>query len=118
MFAHWFKMNERCTTCGLASERVEGHFVGAVGFNTIFSFGVLLIVLLLGTWAMFPDLNVPLLLGICFAAAALTPLLFWPFSQSLWQAFDLGWRPAQESELDPRYTATLATATRRAPAAP
>ena len=107
MFDSWFKMNERCPNCGLASDRVVGHFVGAVGFNTIFSFGVLLIVLLLGTWTMFPHINVPVLLAVCFAAAIFAPMVFWPFSQSLWQAFDLAWRPAEESELDPRYTATL-----------
>jgi len=107
VFSGWFKMNERCPTCGLPSDRVAGHFVGAVGFNTIFSFGMLLIVLLLGTWAMYPDIDVPVLLAACFATALFVPMLFWPFSQGLWQAFDLAWRPAEESELDPRYTATL-----------
>ncbi|MEZ5263056.1 MAG: hypothetical protein R2755_15095 [Acidimicrobiales bacterium] len=38
------------------------------------------------------------------------PILFWPLSQTppvpLWMAFDLAWRPADESELDPRYTMT------------
>jgi len=107
VFANWFKLNERCPHCGLASDRVAGHFVGAVGFNTIFSFGMLLIVLLLGTWAMYPHINVPVLLLVCFATAVAMPILFWPFSQSLWQAFDLAWRPAEEAELDPRYTAEL-----------
>ncbi|MEZ5263057.1 MAG: hypothetical protein R2755_15100 [Acidimicrobiales bacterium] len=41
---------------------MAGHFVGAVGFNTIFSFGMLLIVLLSGTWAMYPDIRAILLL--------------------------------------------------------
>jgi uncharacterized protein (DUF983 family) len=107
VFASWFKMNERCPTCGLSTDRVAGHFVGAVGFNTIFSFGMLLVVLLLGTWWMYPDIAVVPLMAMCFATAVLVPILFWPFSQTLWQAFDLGWRPAEESELDPRYTATL-----------
>lgn len=82
---------------------MAGHFVGAVGFNTIFSFGMLLIVLLLGTWAMYPDIRViPLLAGT--ATAIVMPILFWPFSQTLWMAFDLAWRPADEAELDPRHT--------------
>lgn len=105
-FASWFKLNEHCPNCGIACERVAGHFVGAVGFNTIFSFGMLLIVLLLGTWAMYPDIRVIPLLAICFATALVMPILFWPLSQTLWMAFDLAWRPADESELDPRYTMT------------
>jgi uncharacterized protein (DUF983 family) len=106
-FASWFKLNERCLHCGIASDRVAGHFVGAVGFNTIFTFGMLLIALLVGTGLSYPDFNVPLMMGVCFATAIIVPILFWPFSQTLWMAFDLGWRPADESELDPRYTATL-----------
>lgn len=105
LFSSWFKRNERCPTCGIASERVAGHFVGAVGFNTIFSFGVLLVVLLVGTALSYPDIAVVQMMVAGFAAAIFVPMLFWPFSQTLWQAFDLAWRPAEESELDPRYTA-------------
>ncbi len=105
-FASWFKLNDHCPNCGIACERVAGHFVGAVGFNTIFSFGMLLIVLLSGTWAMYPDIRVIPLLALCFATALVMPILFWPLSQTLWMAFDLAWRPADESELDPRYTMT------------
>lgn len=108
-FAGWFKLNERCPICGIASDRVAGHFVGAVGFNTIFSFGILLVVLLAGTGLMYPDFKVVPMLIACLSTALFVPLLFWPFSQTLWMAFDLAWRPAEESELDPRYTADLPT---------
>ena len=36
-------MVEDCPTCGLHFERVEGHWIGAIGINTIVSFGALLI---------------------------------------------------------------------------
>ena len=94
-----------CPTCGIASEREDGHFVGAVGFNTIFSFGALLITLLVGTWATYPHIPVVAMLAVCFGTAIVVPMLFWPFSQTLWMAFDLGWRPATEEELDPAYLA-------------
>jgi uncharacterized protein (DUF983 family) len=106
LFDGWFKRTERCPNCGLASERVAGHFVGAVGFNTIFSFGVLLIVLLAGTALSYPDIAVAKMMVAGFGAAIFVPMLFWPYSQTLWTAFDLAWRPADESELDPRYTAS------------
>lgn len=109
-FSSWFKLNDHCPTCGIACDREDGHFVGAVGFNTIFSFGVLLITLLVGTWITYPHIPVLAMLGVTFAVAIVVPLLFWPFSQTLWMAFDLGWRPAREAELDPRYVDTLPAA--------
>ena len=108
-FRSYFKLAERCPTCGLLCNRVAGHFVGAVGFNTIFSFGCLLIALLLGTWISYPDIAVVPMLVACSATAIVVPIAFWPFSHTLWMAFDLAWRPAEESELDPRYTASLTT---------
>ncbi|MCC6433998.1 MAG: DUF983 domain-containing protein [Acidimicrobiales bacterium] len=104
-FSSWFKLNDHCPTCGIASEREDGHFVGAVGFNTIFSFGALLITLLVGTWATYPHIPVVAMLAVCFGTAIVVHMLFWPFSQTLWMAFDLGWRPATEEELDPAYLA-------------
>lgn len=104
-FSSWFKLNDHCPTCGIASEREEGHFVGAVGFNTIFSFGALLVTLLVGTGLTYPDFPVVTMLAACLGCAVVVPLLFWPFSQTLWMAFDLGWRPAGVNELDPRYVA-------------
>ncbi len=106
-FATWFKLAERCPHCGLASERVAGHFVGAVGVNTIVTFGLLLIALLGGTWVLYPDVRFLPLMAICGAVAIVTPILFWPFSQTLWTAADLAMRPATVSELDPRYTADI-----------
>ena len=36
LFSKWVKMVERCPKCNLRFERIEGHWVGAVGMNTIF----------------------------------------------------------------------------------
>lgn len=104
-FAGWFKLNSQCPTCGIASEREDGHFVGAVGFNTIFSFGMLLITILVGTWVSYPHIRVVPMLAAAFACAIVVPILFWPFSQTLWMAFDLGWRPARTDELSADYLA-------------
>ncbi|MFN0027994.1 MAG: hypothetical protein ACKV2O_12575 [Acidimicrobiales bacterium] len=103
-FVSWFKLALRCPRCGLASERVAGHFVGAVGVNTMVTFGLLLVALLGGTWALYPEVRFLPLVAICGTVALATPVLFWPFSQTLWTAADLAMRPATESELDPRYT--------------
>lgn len=74
------------------------------------TFGVLLAALLGGTWALYPDVRFVPLMTLCGLVALVTPILFWPFSQTLWTAADLAMRPATESELDPRYTAHIRTA--------
>jgi uncharacterized protein (DUF983 family) len=103
LFQSWYRIAERCPTCGLRSDRVVGHWIGAVGVNTIVSFGALLVTLAVGFIVTYPDVPVVPMLVIALAVAVFVPLLFWPFSQTLWTAVDLAMRPAERSELDPRY---------------
>ena len=48
-------MEERCPTCTFLFERVEGHWIGSLGLNTTVVFGVMLVVLMAGTLAFYPD---------------------------------------------------------------
>ncbi len=48
LFRRWFSMAEDCPRCGLHFERIEGHWIGAIGINTIVSFAVLGIVVIVG----------------------------------------------------------------------
>jgi hypothetical protein len=96
-------MAERCPNCGLRTDRVVGHWIGAVGVNTIVSFAVLLVTLAVGFIVTYPDVPVVPMLIVALAVAVFVPLFFWPFSQTLWTAVDLAMRPAERSELDPRY---------------
>ena len=89
----WFDVRERCPVCGLYLERGEpGYYLGAVLFNLIaaelvFVLGLVAVVLL--TWPHPPwD-------GIFWGGIAvmiLLPVLFFPFSKTLWLAFDLIFR--------------------------
>jgi hypothetical protein len=93
-------MAERCHRCGLVFERIEGHWIGAIGLNTIFSFGVLLLSLIVSVGLTLPDIPVrPLMLGN-MALAAVVPLLFHPFSRTIWTAVDVAMRPLEPHELD------------------
>jgi uncharacterized protein (DUF983 family) len=103
LFDGWFKMRDRCPNCGLASDRVVGHWIGAVGMNTIVTFGALAIVLVVGTILSYPDIQVVPLLAATLATAVVVPAVFWPFSQTLWTAIDIMMRPVRVDELDPRY---------------
>jgi len=103
VFSGWYKLDERCAQCGLRSDRVVGHWIGAVGMNTIVSFGAMAVTLVVGIIATYPDVSLAPLLVPPLVAAVAVPLVFWPFSQTLWTALDIMMRPVTRDELDPRY---------------
>lgn len=103
LFHRWFTMVERCPTCSLRFERVEGHWIGAIGVNTVCTMGLMLIVLAVVTFSYFPDPppTAPLLVAMILIAVA-GPLVFFPSSRTLWSAIDLLMRPLKPGEVDPR----------------
>lgn len=100
LFRRWFTMVERCPRCGLRFERIEGHWTGDLGINTIVSFGALLLTLLVGTLTTYPDVPTRPLLIIALMVATIVPLAFYPFSKTIWLAIDLMMRPLEPGELD------------------
>lgn len=106
LFRRWFSMAERCPRCGLRFERIEGHWTGDLGINTIVSFGALLVTLLVGTFATYPDVPGVALFIASLAVAALTPLAFFPFSKTLWLVIDLLMRPLEPGEVRPGFGPT------------
>ncbi len=103
IFTSWFRMAERCPNCGLATDRVVGHWIGAVGMNTIITFGVLFVVLAIGLIGSYPEIDPLPILVIAVVTALVVPLLAWPYSQTLWTAVDIVMRPVTPDELDPRF---------------
>ena len=101
LFRRWFLMVDRCPRCGFRFERVEGHWIGAIGMNTIVSFGLLLVVLVGGILVTYPDVEFGPLAVACGLTALLTPLLFHPFSRTLWTAVDLWMTPLGPEDLPP-----------------
>lgn len=93
-------MNEACHRCGLHFERIEGHWIGAIGINTIVSFGILMSSMVISFVATLPDLPVvPLMIGHT-ALAVLVPTFFYPISRTLWTAIDIAMRPLEAHEVD------------------
>ncbi len=93
-------MNETCHRCGLKFERIEGHWIGAIGINTIVSFGILLGSLAVSLVLTFPDFPVVTLMVSNIALALLVPILFFPISRTLWTAIDIAMRPLEPHEVD------------------
>jgi hypothetical protein len=93
-------MRARCPVCGLQTERgEEGYQVGSYMFNIIaaellFAAAFLGVVVL--TWPS-PPWTVLEYGGIAMMIVA--PFVFFPFSKTLFLAFDLVFRPAAHHEL-------------------
>ena len=100
LFTSWFRMRERCPVCGLKVERGdEGYQVGSYMFNIIAAellFAALFIAAIVLTWPT-PPWTVLEYGGIVLMILA--PFAFFPFSKTLFLAFDLIFRPATHDEL-------------------
>src|SRR5262245_49850010 len=97
----WLTMRERCPACGFRMDRgEEGYFLGSLLFNLIAAegaFGVGLLLVIVKTW---PDPPWAMMRWGGIALMILLPLLFLPFSRTLWLAFDLIFRPSIPGDFD------------------
>jgi uncharacterized protein (DUF983 family) len=102
LFTSWLRMRERCPVCGLKTERGdEGYQVGSYMFNIVAAellFAALFIGAIVLTWPT-PPWTALEYGGIVLMILA--PFAFFPFSKTLFLAFDLIFRPAARDELSP-----------------
>lgn len=79
-------MEERCPSCGLHFEKDDGYWLGSVMINTGATEGLVLVMLVIGMVAFWPDVPWVALLVVGVATAIIFPMLFHPFSRTLWVA--------------------------------
>jgi uncharacterized protein (DUF983 family) len=104
VFESWFRKRDRCPRCNFPMERIEGNWIGALGMNTIVTFGLLALVLLVGMVLTWPDIAVAPIIVTGIAVALLVPVLFLPASHTLWSAIDLLMRPPDpDDDIDPEW---------------
>jgi len=94
-------MVDRCPRCHHRFEREEGFFLGAYVVNLVVAQGLVIlfaVVPCIVLLARNPDTGiVPFLVGGVLGAV-LGPVVFYPFSKTVWTAFDLMLRPAEARE--------------------
>jgi uncharacterized protein (DUF983 family) len=94
LFDGWFKMKPSCPTCGLHFNRGEsGYALGAMWFNLLAAEAVtvgICLTVIIRTWPI-PPWDALQVTGPI--EAVVMPLLFFPFSKTLFLAFDLCFRP-------------------------
>jgi uncharacterized protein (DUF983 family) len=104
-FNGWFRRADRCHTCGLRWNRGQDGFeLGAMTMAVFITGGSVMIFLAIGIIASYPKVAVlPLALGGA-AIAVLVPMLTYPFTYTIWSAFDLAVHPPSPEEFGPADT--------------
>jgi len=101
LFTRWFRMKERCPGCGYRFEREEGFFLGAYVINLAIAQTLVIllaIVPLIVRLASDPDAAIlPFVLG-GLVGAVVAPIALYPWSKTIWTAFDLMLRPPAATE--------------------
>lgn len=104
-FHRWFRMQERCSTCTLQFERVEGHWIGFLGTNSVIVSSLMFVLMFGATLLAYPETPGAWLLWAMLGTALLVPVLLYKTSRMLWTAIDLLMRPLEPGEIDPRFIA-------------
>jgi uncharacterized protein (DUF983 family) len=115
LFTGWFSMLERCPRCDLAFERGEGYWLGAIAINlgvTEALFGIMVVAIMLVTWPNVPWVW-PTVAGI--ALNVVIPIVFYPFSKTIFIAIDLLLIHAEERAWLPDEELLGTTASERGP---
>jgi uncharacterized protein (DUF983 family) len=98
LFTRWVTISPACPTCGFTFEREEGYWVGAMGANIIVTelvFVAAMIVTFVLTW---PDSPIREMIIGGVILTVTFPIFFYPFSKTLWMAFDLAFHPPDDAQ--------------------
>jgi uncharacterized protein (DUF983 family) len=88
LFTHWFRMVPDCPVCHLHFEREPGYWVGAIAISTMVVGILFTIVLVVFSAATVPDIPWVTILMAEIPLMGLGPIAFYPYSKTLWVAFD------------------------------
>jgi uncharacterized protein (DUF983 family) len=100
VFRSWFNLRVRCPRCGLRFEREEGFFLGAYVINFGVGEGLVGVLLMVFLFVKVNSESVPLkpwlVAGV--ALGVVVPILFFPYSRTIWAALDLAMNPEREDD--------------------
>jgi uncharacterized protein (DUF983 family) len=91
VFDGWLTLKEHCPTCGHRFQRgdEEAFFLGAMALNIGLTEGFLGVLVAVSFAVTLPDPPIGLLLAIAVPLMIVAPIVFYPFSRTLWAAVDL-----------------------------
>jgi len=101
LFKGWFRLADRCPTCGYRFEREEGFFLGAYVMNLAVAQGLVMLLAVLPAIVLLnADTDASLWPAVAggFVGAVVAPLAFYPWSKTVWVAIELIMRPLDQPE--------------------
>jgi uncharacterized protein (DUF983 family) len=101
LFPRWFKPVRRCPQCGLVIERDEGAMLGSMSINMGVTMVVLIAFIVLWLAIDMPNVQMAKALLAAGAVAIGVPLLFFPFSKTIWAAIDVWFHGFDITYVDP-----------------
>ena len=87
-----------CPKCDLHFERESGYFAGALAINIIVAGGIFAVVFVALLAATIPTVPVAELLAVLVPIVVLVPIIFYPFSKTVWMAVDRGFLQRLDSQ--------------------
>lgn len=93
IFQSFFELTQRCNNCGLAFEREEGYWLGAmivVMAITEGLYGIVIIGSIVATW---PDVPWTFLWISGIVLNAIIPVVAYPRSKTIWMGLDRAFNP-------------------------
>jgi uncharacterized protein (DUF983 family) len=103
IFATYFKLRERCPTCGYRFVREAGAFTGGLLMAWVFTLALMILPLLVYVfWRGISGRDDIAFLPFAVASiafAVVVPIVGYPFSNSTWAAIDLASNPLEADEL-------------------
>jgi len=94
-------MERSCPNCRLIYERMPGYWLGAMIFNFAFTAVAFLIVLGVGMVLTWPSVPWTTLTWASLGIGALTPLVAFPWSRTIFAALELAMRPTEPDDFAP-----------------
>ena len=88
LFTGYLRMVPDCPRCGLHFEREQGYWAGALAINIMATGGLFAIVFVALLIATIPNVPVGPLLAVLVPIAVLGPIVYYPFSKTVWVAVD------------------------------
>ena len=89
IFSGYFSLRDHCPSCSYSFERESGYWVGAMTVNMAFAEVMFLVAFLAVVLATMPDIEWGPLLIVGLVTNGLVPVILYPYSKSVWMAFDL-----------------------------
>jgi uncharacterized protein (DUF983 family) len=98
LYGSWLNIHDHCPRCGFRFERDPGYWVGAMMVNTAVAIGGFVVVFVGLVAATWPETPWTLLTLSSIVVMALVPVVFYPFSKTVWMALDVAVRPVMQEE--------------------